>query len=113
MMDIHTQCCPDFRRGYCTKGKGKGDAPRWWQARRPPVDETGRLRYWDVQCPNWSSEMGFCPNGDMCTFAHGRNEVSYHPAKYKTRLCNGAECRGEAVCCFAHSDDDLRLWANE
>jgi hypothetical protein len=49
----------------------------------------------------------------MCNFAHGRNEVSYHPAKYKTRLCNGTECRGEAVCCFAHSDEDLRLWASE
>eukprot|EP00928_Gymnodinium_smaydae_P070594 TRINITY_DN54401_c0_g1_i1.p1 TRINITY_DN54401_c0_g1~~TRINITY_DN54401_c0_g1_i1.p1 ORF type:complete len:625 (-),score=122.05 TRINITY_DN54401_c0_g1_i1:127-2001(-) len=81
--------------------------------RRPPIDlSTGRLAYWDVGCP--SMYMGTeCPTGKSCPFAHNREEVSYHPAKYKTKICNGHGCRGEATCCFAHTDDELRTWAPE
>ena len=32
--------------------------------------------------------------GDRCLFAHSKGEISYHPAKYKTRLCNGQGLRG-------------------
>ena len=82
--------------------------------------------------------------GDSCPFAHGREEayirrlnltsldllaqVSYHPAKYKTRPCNGpslglkylasftntdmaaagTDCRGEGACCFAHDETEMR-----
>merc|ERR1719198_2010118 len=75
MVKIHTTACPDFRRGYCTKGKGKAGHCFCYhfesQARRPPLDAQGRLSYWDVQCPHWNGEMAqwSCPNGDMCTFA--------------------------------------------
>ena len=31
-----------------------------------------------------------CPKGEHCTLAHSKGEISYHPAKYKTRVCNGA-----------------------
>jgi len=54
-----------------------------------------------------------CPSGDACVFSHSREEISYHPAKYKTRRCNGRGCRGEAICCFAHSEAELRVWAPE
>mmetsp|Transcript_158863 Transcript_158863/g.280659 ORF Transcript_158863/g.280659 Transcript_158863/m.280659 type:complete len:639 (+) Transcript_158863:83-1999(+) len=116
IMEIHTRCCPDFQRGFCAMFKGRGSPCFYYhfqsQARRAPVMD-GRLRYWDVQCPVWNGELAFCPHGEACIFAHGRNEVSYHPAKYKTRLCNVTECRGEAVCCFAHTEDELRTWAHE
>eukprot|EP00419_Tripos_fusus_P038048 CAMPEP_0172770864 /NCGR_PEP_ID=MMETSP1074-20121228/189517_1 /TAXON_ID=2916 /ORGANISM="Ceratium fusus, Strain PA161109" /LENGTH=72 /DNA_ID=CAMNT_0013606701 /DNA_START=246 /DNA_END=460 /DNA_ORIENTATION=- len=70
----------------------------------------GRLLYWDVPCHSMTTETA-CPNGDACVFAHSREEISYHPAKYKTRRCNGRGCRGEAICCFAHSEAELRVWA--
>ena len=75
-----------------------------------------------------------CPLGDRCTLAHSKGEISYHPAKYKTRVCNGArpalhsfarrfasrcihlalcffasgaDCQ-KATCCFAHLDKESR-----
>ncbi|CAE8679403.1 unnamed protein product [Polarella glacialis] len=82
------------------------------QRRRSPVDPvTGQLTYWETPCPAWGGELGYCLALDACPFAHGREEVSYHPSKYKTRLCNGHDCRGEGACCFAHSDKELRQWA--
>lgn len=51
-----------------------------------------------------------CSDGDACVYAHGREELSHHPAKYKTRPCNGRGCRGVELCCFAH-DDGPRTWA--
>jgi len=70
----------------------------------------GRLLYWDVPCSCMTTETA-CPNGEACVFAHSREEISYHPAKYKTRRCNGRGCRGEAICCFAHGEAELRVWA--
>jgi len=116
ILEFHTKSCPDFRRGYCSKHGSKGKASQCWnyhfesQCRRCPVDPlSGQILYWDIPCQN--RELGFCINEDACPYAHGREEVSYHPAKYKTRLCNGHECRGEDICCFAHSDSELRHWA--
>jgi len=120
ILRFRTEPCPDFQRGHCTRHGGKGKGSRCFgyhfetQMRRCPVDPmTGQLTYWEVPCEAMNSEMNFCPNGNACLFAHGRDEVSYHPAKYKTRPCNGHECRGEGVCCFAHSEAELRHWAPE
>eukprot|EP00931_Biecheleriopsis_adriatica_P092853 TRINITY_DN66621_c0_g1_i1.p1 TRINITY_DN66621_c0_g1~~TRINITY_DN66621_c0_g1_i1.p1 ORF type:complete len:571 (+),score=109.35 TRINITY_DN66621_c0_g1_i1:93-1805(+) len=114
--EFHTKPCQDFQRGFCAKHGWRGKSGQCIsyhfdsQRRRSPVDpSTSQLTYWETPCPAWSSEMGYCClAGDACTFAHGREEVSYHPAKYKTRLCNGTDCRGEGVCCFAHTEDALR-----
>lgn len=119
ILDFHTQPCSDFQRGFCAKHGARGKASRCFcyhfesQRRRSPVHlATGQLKYWETPCPAWSSDMGYCcPAADACPFAHGREEVSYHPSKYKTRLCNGHDCRGEGACCFAHSEEELRLWA--
>mmetsp|Transcript_3148 Transcript_3148/g.9169 ORF Transcript_3148/g.9169 Transcript_3148/m.9169 type:complete len:436 (-) Transcript_3148:401-1708(-) len=64
-----------------------------------PVDGVAHamlLPYWD--------ETGELPE---------HQATSYHLAKYKTRRCNGRACRGEAMCCFAHSDSELRVWGPE
>eukprot|EP00439_Symbiodinium_sp_Y106_P075363 s1385_g14.t3 len=116
ILEFHTEPCADFQRGFCAKHgiRGKALQCRGFhfdsQRRRKPVDPTtGQLTYWETPCPSWTMEMGFCcMAGDACTFAHGREEVSYHPAKYKTRPCNGTDCRGEGACCFAHDETEMR-----
>merc|ERR1719383_541644 len=118
ILGFRTKQCADFARGHCTRNGNKGSGSQCFyyhfrsQMRRPPVNSvTGRLEYWDVPCQSWIAEPGVCPAGGMCRFAHGMYEVSYHPAKYKTRLCNGHECRGEGICCFAHSEAEHRIHA--
>lgn len=42
------------------------------------------------KCRNWEIE-GFCRFGDVCTFAHGDQELNRRatmPANYKTKVCN-------------------------
>lgn len=51
--------------------------------------------------------------GDSCPFAHTKEEISYHAAKYKTKLCHIHECRGQDLCCFAHGEYELRNHAPE
>jgi L,D-peptidoglycan transpeptidase YkuD (ErfK/YbiS/YcfS/YnhG family) len=117
--NFHTVVCDDFQRGFCAKHGAKGKASQCVrvhfesQRRRCPIDPiTGHLTYWETPCSSWSSDASYCCSaGDACPFAHGREEVSYHPSKYKTRPCNGHDCRGEGACCFAHSEQELRHWA--
>jgi len=65
------------------------------------------MRYWDVLCDR-VAEGEECLAGDLCPFSHTREEISYHAAKYKTKLCNDRDCRGQEVCCFAHGEEELR-----
>lgn len=117
ILSFRTEACISFQRGYCGLHRPKGKTTQCScyhfdsQQRRPPVDlSTGILLYWDMPCPSLAANT-VCPHGVNCTLAHSREEISYHPAKYKTRRCNGRGCRGESICCFAHTDQELRLWA--
>jgi hypothetical protein len=111
----HTMMCPQFMNGYCPRHKASRSAPPQCfcyhfesQRRRPLVDAiSGQLKYWDVLC-DAVAEGEECMAGDLCPFAHTREEISYHAAKYKTKLCNDRDCRGQEVCCFAHGEEDLR-----
>jgi len=115
---FHTVMCEGFHAGYCSNhraSKGKAsqcvDFHFTSQRRRAPIDAaTGQVLYWEVPCPTGNEGVD-CPQGDACIFAHGRDEISYHPAKYKTRLCNTKGCRGESICCFAHGDAEIRSHA--
>lgn len=114
----HTMMCPQFMSGYCPRHKtSKMSPPSCFcfhfesQRRRPLVDTiTRQLRYWDVWCDR-IQEGEECLAGDNCPFAHTREEISYHAAKYKTKLCNDRDCRGQEVCCFAHGEEELRTQA--
>lgn len=118
----HTMMCPQFANGYCPRSGQKGPRatpPQCFcfhfesQRRRPLVDTmSGQIRYWDVLCEH-VAQGEECYNGDLCPFAHTREEISYHAAKYKTKLCNDRDCRGEEVCCFAHGENELRNQALE
>jgi hypothetical protein len=116
----HTEHCSEFQLGFCKLHRlnGRNSSGCFCyhfdsQHRRPPVDEaSGHILYWDTPCPHQYSNES-CPSGDECIFAHNREEISYHPAKYKTRRCNGKGCRGESICCFAHTEEEVRSWAPE
>lgn len=119
MFAFNAEHCEDFQNGTCSFHRGKGKTSPCFcyhfdfEYRRPPIDSsTGRLLYWDIPCSSTTSEVP-CPHGHLCVYAHSLDEISYHPAKYKTRLCNGRNCRGLATCCFAHGVEELRSWAQE
>jgi len=122
IFEYHTFLCSQFANGHCPRHRGsraQGLAHQCFsyhfesQKRRQLVDPaSGRLRYWDVLCQH-VAEGEECPFGDACCFAHTREEISYHAAKYKTKSCNDRDCRGEDVCCFAHGENELRSHALE
>ena len=47
-----------------------------------------------------------CHNGKNCKYAHSREEVLFHPALYKTVMCEDPTCT-RYYCPFAHSVDEL------
>eukprot|EP00397_Hematodinium_sp_SG-2012_P004595 GEMP01004607.1.p1 GENE.GEMP01004607.1~~GEMP01004607.1.p1 ORF type:complete len:814 (+),score=131.44 GEMP01004607.1:30-2471(+) len=110
MWRFHCQPCTLFTQGHCPRHKPIMKCFNFHfetQRRRPLVDGvTWQLNYWDAPCPD--AMHGPCPRGDYCFFAHNRDEISYHAAKYKTKLCNEKDCRGEHICCFAHGMHELR-----
>jgi len=117
ILHYRTTRCPRAAQGCCSEPRAPRSSQRCFcfhaeaTRRRPLVDtRTGQVRYWDVMC-GFLAERGHCPSGDACPFAHTREEISYHAAKYKTKLCNDADCRGEDVCCFAHREAELRVRA--
>lgn len=52
------------------------------------------------------AELGMCPRGDQCTFAHGGHEVK----GYKTKLCKyeAGLCPSGDKCSFAHNGAEVR-----
>ncbi|CAD7963552.1 unnamed protein product [Amoebophrya sp. A25] len=68
--------------------------------RRPLLDEQGGLAYWSE--PRNDGD----PN-----FAQSEAESQYHPARFKTQLCDSKKCKFANVphlCPFAHGEVDLR-----
>eukprot|EP00913_Durusdinium_trenchii_P020075 g18865.t1 len=107
-----TEKCSNFQAGHCELHKPKMQCFNFHfegQRRRSPLGADGTLQYWELPC-KWISQSSKCPRGDQCTLAHSKGEISYHPAKYKTRVCNGSDCQ-KATCCFAHSDKDINAAA--
>jgi len=105
--ECHTVRCAAFSAGHCQYHKPMQcfDYHFEGQKRRPPIGPDGRLRYWDIQCESLKvGRNGTCHRGDDCRLAHSKDEISYHPAKYKTRACNGTDCRQD-ICCFAHQHE--------
>ncbi|CEL97731.1 unnamed protein product [Vitrella brassicaformis CCMP3155] len=111
MFNCHTRKCPRFGQGHCPAHKPMVcfDFHFDSQKRRRPITESKRLAYWDIQC-EFINHPNNCPRGLSCPFAHSKDEISYHPAKYKTRLCNSKDCRKQ-ICCFAHEEHELRRFA--
>lgn len=103
-----TSKCPDFQAGHCELHKPMQCFHFHFegQRRRGVLGLDGKLCYWELPC-KWISQPNKCHLGERCIFAHSKGEISYHPAKYKTRLCNGGDCQ-KATCCFAHSEKELR-----
>ena len=106
-----TEPCPTFQRGAClfTRPAACFFYHTESQRRREVVGELNQILYWDILCPYMSGHTS-CSYGDRCSFSHTRTEICYHPARFRTKLCNGFECRG-SVCCFAHSNQELRTQA--
>lgn len=49
--------------------------------------------------------------GNLCSFAHGEQELRSTPDFFKTSLCNAylkGSCKMGDKCRYAHGQDDLR-----
>jgi len=68
---------------------------------------SGRLRYWDTECDQVFNQGTICERGDSCPHIHNLEEMMYHPARYKIRMCMGTSCRG-TQCPDAHGEHELR-----
>jgi hypothetical protein len=106
-----TEPCVDFVCGSCTYNRPHSCFyfHSTSQRRRHVFGEFNQILYWDAICPQITLRS-LCSNGSRCQFSHTKTEMCYHPARFKTKLCNGYECRG-AVCCFAHAVAELRTKA--
>ncbi len=57
----------------------------------------------------------FCNNGAKCLYSHNKDELDYHPLKYKTELCSKVsqeesktnQC--DLYCPYSHSNKELRV----
>lgn len=61
-----------------------------------------------------ASGSSLCPLADKCSRSHSMVERLYHPDKFKTKYCNTYphklhECEYGSYCCFAHSDQELKV----
>jgi len=65
-------------------------------------------------CRSWT-ELGECPYGESCQFAHGQQELRARPMihkKYKTVRCKkflAGHCPYGSRCCFVHSLNEQRV----
>jgi hypothetical protein len=73
---------PDFDVKYCFNYHFGENATR----RRKPQLIRGSWNYIPIPCRH-VAEGTMCVQGPFCRFAHCREEVIYHPSKYKTEFC--------------------------
>lgn len=115
--------CPKHLSGRCPNdGHLCFDSHNPEAVRRIPQLIRGKFNYLPIRC-QYMLKGKTCHHAQNCRFAHSKEEVIYHPSKYKTQLCphrlkrtvgsNGKEawvCGGYGIhCAKAHGKDDLRL----
>jgi hypothetical protein len=81
-----------------------------------------RLGYSTMVCPDWEKAnrdpkyCSRCPRGFSCGFAHGAKEQLYHPAYFRSVLCNdhfhGKRCPRGRQCAFFHKKKEKRSFPN-
>jgi len=107
MQEYLTTPCENYKqRHYCDKYRGCWYYHMPYQKRRAPINNK-TLVYSDILCPAVARQEQ-CSLGDNCGFCHNFEELSYHPARFKSVLCNLQNCRGVDICAYAHSNDDKR-----
>ena len=106
-----TQPCANFAVGGCSLSRPAGCFYFHGvaQRRRPVIGTSNKILYTDLMCPDLV-QAGKCSREPECSYSHSKTELCYHPARFRTKVCNGFECRG-SVCCFAHSVHELRSYA--
>lgn len=74
--------------------------------RRCPVFNGNCEGYRPALCKSYNTKTGTCDYGPNCVYAHGYNELLFHPAIYKTKMCkyskDGKYCPAGVYCCYAH-----------
>eukprot|EP00916_Digyalum_oweni_P015738 GHVL01025805.1.p1 GENE.GHVL01025805.1~~GHVL01025805.1.p1 ORF type:complete len:228 (+),score=40.59 GHVL01025805.1:32-715(+) len=103
--------CNLFSSGQCPNNKPFCcfDYHFEFQRRRSPVTQDGMLRYWDVPCESAFSSST-CLFADQCIYCHTSEELQFHPARFRTRMCPNVDC-SNPLCTFAHSQSELRKHA--
>ncbi|KAH6772132.1 hypothetical protein C2S52_005093 [Perilla frutescens var. hirtella] len=67
-----------------------------------------KRRYYSYERCLHFSDVGDCPEKDACLFAHGDNEVWFHPLFYRTHRCSDALACNTRFCPFVHTDEEDR-----
>lgn len=107
VLHFKTSPCTEFSAsGNCYSGRSCWSYHSASERRRPPF-VNGELVYGDAICPMINQGLE-CNNRDQCSYSHNMQEISFHPAKYKTSLCpKSSEC-ADQFCPLAHSQGELR-----
>lgn len=110
----HTMNCPQYARGVCPRAESGCFCYHFPSEKRRPLVDTlsGKLKYWDIMC-EFVDRGEDCPFGDDCVWAHTNEEVLYHAAKYKTKLCTDRNSTSQKFSYLAHGEDELRTTAPE
>ena len=123
------KACP-VATGDGSKGKGRGgdgggggssdcfDYHSASKTRRrvPRIVSYSNGTFWNYnacRCQAIEKEIK-CEKGDACRYSHNKEEIAYHPSRYKTQPCSyparadGVCTRFGIHCAYAHGEDDIR-----
>jgi len=92
-----TWCCKRYDHNHALCRFAHVETNQGWLRRNPAIVE-----YSDIMCPHTTviksssnalvgCHLNTCPDGVNCKYAHSKEEIDYHPKRYKTVLCQASK----------------------
>ena len=98
LSSLRVKRCKLHEQGLCDAGdQGCFNAHTPALLRRSPYlspDDLGPTAY----CGNRCKDMPTCNRGNACWYTHNDSEYNYHPAHYKTKMCNHSISSSTGFC---------------
>lgn len=112
--DYQLKKCP-FDSKSCFYSHSKKPGRRINRKSHNNSDNNFGIFYSSEICPQLLTEKS-CNKENSCEFAHTKQEIRYHPHKFKTRFCShpivpatGFCSKYGVHCHYAHGANDIRL----